>query len=380
MIVDGLREAGVSAHVVDGLRPERLKPVIDAAIARFQMVTKMSLVPLRPGYLSLIIADALGLARAAGLELRPAPSWSALRDMLAPVPVAAALGLGASQARFDALQLLNANGNVIGVSATLAERMTAAGDGFDFADARCAGAALLAALRKELRIGVPFPFSMHSELVQYRLKNLGLPLPAEPEIRTVPPPLMADALAAGKIDAFAVGEPWGSQAVARGVGALLLPGAAIWTFAPEKVLATRAGWAEERPDLAGPMMRAIWRANRFMVSDLLAAPRLIEFFEGAASFPWRSQAAWIGARLALRNRPEPQAALQTAAQVFRPDLYRRHLHSAGAGLPEASSKCEGALTQATAARATSGRLVLCPDSFIDRHVFDPAAPITAIPR
>jgi two-component system, response regulator / RNA-binding antiterminator len=34
-------EAGVSAYVVDGLRPERLKPVIDAAIARFHMIAKM---------------------------------------------------------------------------------------------------------------------------------------------------------------------------------------------------------------------------------------------------------------------------------------------------------------------------------------------------
>ena len=34
-------EAGVSAYVVDGLRAERIKPVLDAAIARFHMVAKM---------------------------------------------------------------------------------------------------------------------------------------------------------------------------------------------------------------------------------------------------------------------------------------------------------------------------------------------------
>ena len=34
-------EAGVSAYVVDGLKPDRLKPVMDAAIARFQMVRQM---------------------------------------------------------------------------------------------------------------------------------------------------------------------------------------------------------------------------------------------------------------------------------------------------------------------------------------------------
>ncbi|MEM6339875.1 MAG: ANTAR domain-containing protein, partial [Pseudomonadota bacterium] len=34
-------EAGVSAYVVDGLRPERVKPVLDAAIARFRMFQRM---------------------------------------------------------------------------------------------------------------------------------------------------------------------------------------------------------------------------------------------------------------------------------------------------------------------------------------------------
>lgn len=34
-------EAGVSAYVVDGLSPERLKPVMDTAVARFQMVRQM---------------------------------------------------------------------------------------------------------------------------------------------------------------------------------------------------------------------------------------------------------------------------------------------------------------------------------------------------
>ncbi|MEL6120607.1 MAG: ANTAR domain-containing protein [Pseudomonadota bacterium] len=34
-------EAGVSAYVVDGLRPDRVKPVLDAAIARFNVFQRM---------------------------------------------------------------------------------------------------------------------------------------------------------------------------------------------------------------------------------------------------------------------------------------------------------------------------------------------------
>lgn len=34
-------EAGVSAYVVDGLKKERIKPILDAAVARFRMVSRM---------------------------------------------------------------------------------------------------------------------------------------------------------------------------------------------------------------------------------------------------------------------------------------------------------------------------------------------------
>ena len=34
-------EAGLSAYVVDGLRPDRLKPILEAAIARFEMFRRM---------------------------------------------------------------------------------------------------------------------------------------------------------------------------------------------------------------------------------------------------------------------------------------------------------------------------------------------------
>lgn len=382
---------------------------------------------LRLGYVPLIdaaplfVADALGFAEEEGLKLRliAAPSWARLRDMLAlgqieaaqmlsPVPVAMALGLGGIAARFDALSVLNVNGDVIGVSQALAARMRAAGYGFDFADAMRAGHALLAAAGDRLRIGVPFPFSMHAELVHYWLEGLGKPLPAGLEIRTVPPPRMAEAMAAGEIDAFCVGEPRGSVAVEMGVGTLLLPGSAIWSFAPEKVLAVRAGWAEAEPDSAGRLLRAIWRAgrwlgqveNRMMASEVLAAPgRLalpelteraltgrivisplgeertvpdfIEFFAGAATFPWRSQAGWIGRRLAARYGLDPAAAAARAEAVFRSDLYRLHLRAAGAGLPELSAKPEGAIVRPVRVAAERGEMILCRDQFFDARIFDP---------
>jgi two-component system, oxyanion-binding sensor len=387
---------------------------------------------LRLGYVPLldaaplIVAQTLGFGDEEGLDLilDAAPSWSALRDMLAfgqveaaqmlaPVPVAMALGLGGSAARFEALSVLNANGDVIGVSRALSDRMQDQGWTHGHPDARETARALLAAADRCLRVGVPFPFSMHSELVRYWLEGLDGLLPAKIDMRTVPPPRMAEALAAGEIDVFCVGEPWGSVAVERGVGALLLPGTAIWAFAPEKVLAVRAGWADADPDTAGRLMRAVWRAgrwlgepqNRMMASEILAmpdhldlpaemiervlegrltmtlgkedlhAPHLIEFFAGAATFPWRSQAAWIGARLARRYGLDPETSATAARDVFRSDLYRHHLRSAGADLPGASEKVEGALAVPSPVASERGQMILAADRFFDARVFDPADPL-----
>jgi two-component system, oxyanion-binding sensor len=370
----------------------------------------------------LIIAEAMGFAEEEGLalDLVSAPSWSALRDllaqglvsaahMLAPVPVAMALGLGGA-ARFEVLSVLNLNGNAIGVSTALARQM--ADHGFELNDARAAGTSLLAASKGGLRIGVPFAFSMHRELVHYWLEGLGQPLADKVQIVTIPPPLMPDALAAGEVDAFCVGEPRGSVAVERGAGVLLLPTSAIWAGAPEKVLAARTGWAEAEPDLAGRLIRAIWRAGRWLgqaengsvASEILAkpgrldvSPEIIErsltgrlvispdgaervvpdflrFHDGAAGFPWRSQAAWIGARLAARLGLNPKKAQDTAAAVFRSDLYRSHLALAGADLPAASAKLEGSLEVPTPVASSRGRLILSPDRFFDARIFDPGLP------
>ncbi|WP_146588191.1 CmpA/NrtA family ABC transporter substrate-binding protein [Puniceibacterium confluentis] len=371
----------------------------------------------------LIVAQEMGFAAEEGitLDLVRAPSWSSLRDMLSygrveaahmlsPVPVAAALGLGGTQAPLAAVSVLSVNGTVIGVSNALAERLRDGGHNFAFDDARGAGNALIRAAVPTLRIGVPFPFSMHAELLYYWLSALGLPAPQNVDIRTVPPSLMAQAIDAGEIDAFCVGEPWGSIAVENGVGSLLLPGAAIWACAPEKVLAVRSDWADTEPALLGRLIRAVWRAGRWLgdpashtlAAELLArplyldlpaeildrsltgglvisprgeqrqTPGFIEFHSGAASFPWRSQAQWIGLQLASRTGLDRVASVKTAEGVFRSNLHRNALRQTSAELPAASSKIEGALGARTTLHAESGRITLNRDVFFDGRIFDPA--------
>lgn len=386
----------------------------------------MNATPLRIGFVplldmaSLAIAHELGFAQAEGLalELRAAPSWSSLRDMLlwgqidaahmlAPLPVAMALGLGGAVARVDILQNLTLNGVVIAVSSALADTMRAEGHDFAFNDPRGTAADLARVTPQVLRVGVPFPFSCQAALVTRWLRET----PISYELFTVPPPRMADALGAGEIDAYCVGEPWGSMAVETGVGSLILPGKSIWAAAPEKVLAARHDWVEENPTLTAALMRAVWRAGKWLDDpqnrqtacevlcraeyvnapaeileralrgEMVISPRgelrkvagMIRFHDGAANFPWRSQAAWFAAHLAERHGLDMAASVQAAKVICRTDLYRQNLRGAGADLPGASEKLEGAVDHPLAVSSERGTMILAPDRFFDGQIFDPSA-------
>ncbi len=367
----------------------------------------------------LIVAQEMGFAAEEGLELdlKRAPSWSSLRDMLAfgqvdaahmlaPAPVAGALGIGNTGGPMSAISVLSVNGNVVGVSTALAERMRAEGHDFAFNDARATGAALIAAAPERLRIAVPFPFSMHAELLHYWLNALGFSASQALDIHTVPPSLMAEALRAGEVDAFCVGEPWGSIVVEERLGSLILPTSAIWSFAPEKVLAVRSNWATHSDHLCDRLIRAVWRAGRWLASDesrMLAAEMLarepylnmpaeiidraltgkltvtpqglqrevsgfLRFYLAEATFPWESQAQWIAHQLAARSGLDPVAAQAAASPVFRSDLYRRALADLTT-LPPESSRTEGRdsapLPAGLSQPATDNR-------FFDGQIFTPA--------
>jgi NitT/TauT family transport system ATP-binding protein len=223
------------------------------------------------------------------------------------------------------------------------------------------------------------------------------------DVITVPPVRMAAAIADGQIDAFWVGEPWGSVAVKNNAAAIVLTGSQIWAFAPEKVLAARSQWVTDNPEPTRAIMRAVYKAgqwldqrsNAALAVDILArsehldltddlidpaingdvtfdpasAPRHIDnflmFSRNAAQFPWRSQAAWIAAHLGA-----DKADVDAAKQCFRSDLFRQNLGTLGIDLPGASEKVEGALAHETAVASTRGNMILGPDAFFDGETFD----------
>ena len=370
----------------------------------------------------LFVAKEMGFAEEEGLNLTllRAPSWSTLRDMLvfgqiqaahmlSPVPVASHLGLMNGLPKLNALSVLSMNGNMIGLSPKMAEILVRQGFPFDFKDATQAGRAV-AQLPKPLRIGVPFHLSMHAELVTLWLSAFDLKQGRDFMVQAVPPPLMAQAIGNGDLDLFCVGEPWGSVTVETANGTLILPTAAIWNAAPEKVLASRADWVQANTDLAQRLVRALWRAGEWLarpskhttVAELLAhqdnigisadlidrafagrvginaaqdertCKDLLRFHAGLANFPWRSQGAWLASRLAPRTQMTPEQAVAAASNVFRSDIYRAALAPIGAPLPLASSKIEGSQKTTAQASGVSGPLELGPNRFFDGQKFDPA--------
>ena len=357
----------------------------------------------------LIIAYELGFAAEEDLELNLVrqPSWSALRDMLAlghldvaqmlsPLPIGMTLGLGGLEAEIDCLMVMSVNGTVFGASKALAAEI---GE-IPFGDATALLKAFADCGRQNLAVGVPFGLSMHRLLLDYWAKACpGLTI----EAITVPPPRMADAVADGLVDAFWVGEPWGSAIVQRDVGQILMTSQDVWAFAPEKVLAARHDWVEAEPELTRRIMRAVYQAARWLdmernkplaieilsrsehlnlnadiidpaITGLLTLaagqpPLSIEdfvvFHDHAANFPWRSQAAVIAAQLGAA--PDE---IERAKACFRADLYRQNLGPIGADLPGASEKIEGAMQVETAVASVRGELILARDAFFDGKAHD----------
>lgn len=389
------------------------------------------MITLRLGYVPLIdaapliVAQELGFAAEEGLvlDLVRLGAWAQARDMLGaglidaahmlvPMPVAQALGLGPALPAMDLVMFLSHGGQVVAVNRDLEQRLRDRGHAFDFRDARAAGAAMRQAVTGRLRIGVPFHFSTQADLVRHWLSSCGPAMPV-PDLITVPPPMMADALAQGDVDAICVGEPWASVAVERGLAALLLPGTAIWSAPPEKGLVLLRERAEARPEVTGALMRAVWRAGRWLDEadhrgtaaeiisrrayldlppdlaergltgqltisgrgDMRQTPGFVTFSAGGTTFPWKSLAALFAQRMALAHGIDPQAAAARAMAHFRTDLYRQHLRPAGAPLPGASQRVEGALAADRVVAAERGSMILRADGFFDGFTYDPLVPM-----
>lgn len=376
----------------------------------------------------LVAAKEKGFAEAEGLDLTLVreTSWANIRDrmavghfqvahLLAPMPIAANLGLTPLAAQTIAPFAFGLGGNAITVSAAVWSRMVDHGAKPDL-DPAAAGRALrsLVTQRDEaglpaLRFAVVHPFSGHNYELRYWLAACAIDPERDVEIVFVPPPLMADALESGTIDGYCVGEPWSTAATKTALGYIVTVKAALWRSSPEKVLGVAAQWAEREPEALAALLRALCRSAEWcaapahhrelavilagrafvgrpaewMMHGLSGAldigggeiRRAADFFvpfAKAATFPWKSHALWFYSQMVrwghVTHSPENAAI---ARDTYRPDIYRRALKPLGIALPSANAKVEGALVMPTPVGSAGASLVLGPDGFFDGTLFDP---------
>jgi two-component system, oxyanion-binding sensor len=301
--------------------------------------------------------------------------------MLGPMTVASTLGVGHIKVPVIAPFALGLGGNAITVSLRLWEQMTQAG-----ACASANPAIHAAALKrvvsrhsKPLTFAMVYPFSCHNYELRYWLAAGGIDPDRDVRLVVIPPPFLVDALRAGQIDGFCVGEPWNSVAVQAGAGVIVVPTTAIWPSSPEKVLGCRLEWAQRHPQQLASLQRALYRAslwceqpdNHAELAGLLAQPRYVgapaellrqalggqltlatntapvevgDFFTPArhnATFPWVSHALWFYEQM-LRWKQVEFAAEQVAAvrATYRPDLYRAALAQINPDIPTEDLKVE----------------------------------------
>lgn len=375
----------------------------------------------------LIAAKECGFTEAEGIALNLVreTSWANVRDKLAvgqfeishalaPMPIAANLGLTPFETRLIAPMALGLGGNAITVSNALVARMQD-GSGFNGLDASAAGQALAHVVvagksrgDKPLQLGVVHPFSGHNFELRYWLNASGITPDADIEIVILPPSLMVDALASGQIDGYCVGEPWNTIGVARGAGQIITTKSSIWASSPEKVLAVREDWAGENAETLHALLRALYRSaewcgqpsNHSELAALLSSSVYLDqpadfilpaldgsilgpfvpgsardFFQPharAATFPWQSHALWFYSQMVRCGYVEHSAAnAETARCSYRPDIYRAVMTPIAVPVPSANSKVEGALTETIAVGVSSQSLYLGPDGFFDGATFDP---------
>ncbi|QYG01378.1 MULTISPECIES: CmpA/NrtA family ABC transporter substrate-binding protein [Massilia] len=326
----------------------------------------------------LVMASVLGFDEQYGVrfELTRELSWTAMRDRLIGQQLDAAHalygmvygiqnGIGTQQCDMAVLMNLHQNGQSITLSRALANAAR---------DPRL--------LRREvddkgrkLTLAHTFPTGNHAMFLYYWLAAHGIDPLTDCQAVTVPPGQMAASLAAGHMDGFCAGEPWGQRAQRDGAGVQAASSEQVWPNHPGKALGTRAAFAASHPNTCRAMIAALleaarWldasRTNREAAAEVLASPAYVNasretlqfclagshidehrgegcwrghnglrfHADGEANFPWLSDGMWFMTQHRrwglLREAP---AYLALAAQVNRIDLYREAAERTGTMLP-----------------------------------------------
>jgi two-component system, oxyanion-binding sensor len=382
-----------------------------------------------------VVAKEKGFAEKHGLalELTREGSWAAIRDklaygvfdaahILAGIPLASTLGLsGGPAVPMIAPMALGYGGNAITVSLELFRKMCEI-DPKGMEGVRARGARVFAKLARLSRAGgspplslaTVFPFSSHNYELRYWLASGGLDPDEDVRIGVVAPPRMSEHLRAGWIDGYCVGEPWNLRAVQRDHGVIIATKGDIWPASPEKVLGLRADWATENPETVAKLVRALVEAaewaddpeNRAELAGILAEetylgapvnllraalmghpvlrpdaapsnePNRHVFYRWQATFPWVSQGIWLLTQMRRWGQIKTEIDYgEVAAQVYRPDLYRKAVEPLQLSVPRDDGFVAGKHDEPyQIPAANGGSIEIGPDRFMDGRIFDPSDP------
>jgi NitT/TauT family transport system ATP-binding protein/nitrate/nitrite transport system substrate-binding protein len=364
----------------------------------------------------LIVARELGYFAAENTEvsLSVEASWANIADklsyglldgaMLLP-PLALALHLGLSGAGGPEPIIVPAALSLNGNTVTLAERWAGAILGGETTMPAIETARRFRALIRERDekpvLAVVHTFSTHNFLLRYWLAAGGIDPEREVNFTVVPPAETAGALAAGKIDGFCAGAPWGVVAARGGFGRNVTTSNAIWNHGTEKVFAVRQLAAEEDPERLAAVLRAVLRAaaycdeptNAPSVAGILAHERYLGlppeiiltslpggrsgngsdvsvFFANAATFPWLSHAGWFLGQMRRWGYLGAGVDAKAATAIFRPDLYAIAAGAIGVPVPTTPVKSEGRHATDWKLPAKPRPIAMAPDQFMDGVCID----------
>jgi ABC-type nitrate/sulfonate/bicarbonate transport system substrate-binding protein len=326
---------------------------------------------------SVVMASVLGFDEKYGIKivLSREQSWSGMRDKLLNGELDAAhvlyglvygvhLGIGARQQAMAVLMNLSRNGQAI----TLARPLAARG--------AVHGAALAQLMRDEPRryvFGHTFPTGNHAMLLYYWLAAAGIDPLHDVHVVTVPPSQMVATLAAGHMDGFCAGEPWGQRAVVEEVGVTVATSQQVWPGHPGKALGATAAFVDRNPHTCRALTAAVIEAGRWIetswvnrqaAAEVLASPAYIDvarelieprfdgeyedglgnnwrdpnglqfYGDGDVNFPYLSDGMWFMTQHRrwglLQHEPDYRGV---AEEVNRVALYRGAAALAGAPAP-----------------------------------------------
>ncbi len=345
----------------------------------------------------LVIAKEKGFFEEEGLfvDLEAQANWKILLDrvisgeldgahMLAGQPIGATIGIG-TQADVITPFSMDLNGNGITVSNEIWEQMQANDPALAAdtpphpikADALKPIVEEYKTLGDPLRMGMVFPVSTHNYELRYWLAASGIrpgyytagdttgTTDADVLLSVTPPPQMPATLEQGTIQGYCVGEPWNQQAVFRKIGVPVVTNYEIWKNNPEKVFGITEEWAEENPNTAVAVTKALIRAGRwldespanrleaveilsrseyvgadeeviassmtgtfeFERGDKRVMPDFNVFYRHHATYPFYSDAVWFLTQMRRWGQiPEEKPDSwydETAKKVYRPDIYRK---------------------------------------------------------